>query len=149
MTDDSTTAIRPWTWLPSARTVGRGAAYFALYLLLDWASYVEPLHHTSITPQNPNTGVSFALLLWGGTRWAPLVALSVFVGEILTDDAPVSWDVLALTSLDTAAVYAAAAGWLRRRALGPPIMTARGATWFAGVTAVATSIPQPPDTPGS
>jgi len=140
MTDDSTTAIRPWTSLPSARTVGRGAAYFALYLLLDWASYVEPLHHTSITPWNPNTGVSFALLLWGGSRWAPLVALSVFVGEILTDDAPVSWDVLALTSLYIAAVYAAAAGWLRRRALGPPIMTARGATWFAGVTAVATGI---------
>jgi hypothetical protein len=36
-----------------------GAAYFGLYLLLDWASYVEPLPHTSITPCNPNTGSSW------------------------------------------------------------------------------------------
>jgi Histidine kinase-, DNA gyrase B-, and HSP90-like ATPase len=26
--------------------------FLALYLLLDWASYVEPLPHTSITPWN-------------------------------------------------------------------------------------------------
>ena len=140
MTDDSTTAIRPWTWKPSARTVLLGVTYVTLYLLLDWASYVEPLHHTSVTPWNPNTGVSLALLLWGGSRWAPLVALSIFVGETLTDEAPVPWDVLVLTSLYIAAVYAAAAGWLRRRALGPPIVTARGATWFAAVTAVATGV---------
>ena len=39
-----------------------GAAYFGLYLLLDWASYVEPLRHTSITPWIPNIGVVMALL---------------------------------------------------------------------------------------
>jgi hypothetical protein len=51
-----------------------GAAYLGLYLLLDWASYVEPLAHTSITPWNPNTGVVMALLLARGAVWAPLVA---------------------------------------------------------------------------
>jgi hypothetical protein len=45
-----------------------GAAYFGLYLLLDWASYVEPLPHTSITPWNPNTAVVMALLLARGAR---------------------------------------------------------------------------------
>ena len=61
-----TTAIRSWgrTAVPPAWRFG--AAYLGLYLLLDWASYVEPLPHTSITPWNPNTGVLMALLLRRG-----------------------------------------------------------------------------------
>jgi len=35
--------LPPQSWL-------LGAGYLTLYLLLDWASYVQPLRHTSITP---------------------------------------------------------------------------------------------------
>src|SRR6266705_3817954 len=112
--DSSTTEIRrqvltlpPHSWL-------LGAGYLTLYLLLDWASYVQPLRHTSITPWNPNTGVVMALLLTRGWRWAPLVAFGIFTGEFLTAEGPPSWWVLTLTSLYLAAVYACAAGALRR-----------------------------------
>jgi len=138
--DSSTTEIRrrgltlpPQSWL-------LGAGFLALYLLLDWASYVQPLRHTSITPWNPNTGVVMALLLTRGWRWAPLVAFGIFTGELLTDEGPVAWRVLALTSLYLAAVYACAAWALRRRGLERPIETPKAAAWFAGVMAMAGAI---------
>ena len=140
MNDSSTTEIRrrgltlpPQSWL-------LGAGFLALYLLLDWASYVQPLRHTSITPWNPNTGVVMALLLTRGWRWAPLVAFGIFTGELLTDEGPPPWRVLALTSLYLATVYACAAWALRRRGRERSIQTPRTAAWFAGVIAVAGGI---------
>ena len=140
MNDSSTTEIRrrgrtlpPHSWL-------LGAGYLTLYLLLDWASYVQPLRHTSITPWNPNTGVVMALLLTRGWRWAPLVTLGIFVGELLTDDAPAPWWVRALASGYLALVYTLAAWGLRRRGLGRPIGTPKAAAWFAGVTAAACGV---------
>jgi len=114
--------------------------FLALYLLLDWASYVEPLPHTSITPWNPNTGVVMALLLARGAGWAPLVAVGIFAGELLTDAGPPPWPVLALTSIYLATVYACAAWTLRRRGIERPIATPSGAAWFAGVIAVASGV---------
>ena len=140
MTDTSSTGIRvlggtrvPHTWLV-------GAGYLALYLLLDWASYVQPLPHTSITPWNPNTGVVMALLLMRGLSWSPLVAFGIFLGEELTDLAPPPWRVLAMTSVYLAAIYAVAAWGLRRRGLGRSIETPREAAWFAGVVAAAAGL---------
>jgi len=140
MNSASTTGIRLWgrTLLPHSWVIGAG--YLALYLLLDWASYVEPLRHTSITPWNPNTGVVMALLLARGGRWAPLVALGIFAGELLTDAGPPPWRVLALTSMFLATVYACAAWGLRGRGLDRAIETPKAAAWFAGVIALASGI---------
>ncbi len=126
-----------WPWGQSWLT---GAGYLGLYWLLDWASHVEPLPHTSITPWNPNTGVAMALLLARGVHWAPLVAFAIFAGELWTDVGPPPWQVLALTSTYLAAVYASTAWGLRRRGLGGPIETPSAAAWFAGAVAVATGI---------
>ncbi|MBV9698387.1 MAG: MASE1 domain-containing protein [Gammaproteobacteria bacterium] len=113
------------------------AGYLALYLLLDWASYVEPLPHTGITPWNPNTGVLMALLLLRGARWAPLAAFGIFAGELLTDVAPPPWRVLTLTSTYLAGVYACAAWALRRRGFERSIDTPRAAAWFAAAVGLA------------
>jgi len=138
--DSSTTAIRRQVLTLSPQSWLLGAGYLTLYLLLDWASYVQPLRHTSITPWNPNTGVVMALLLTRGWRWAPLVTLGIFVGELLTDDAPAPWWVRALASGYLALVYTLAAWGLRRRGLDRPIGTPKSAAWFAGVTAVASGL---------
>jgi hypothetical protein len=75
----------PWNSL--ALAVG----YITLYLLLDWASYVEPVRHTGVTAWNPNTGVLMALLMMSvslaqtssaspslaGTKWSPSVTGSL------------------------------------------------------------------------
>jgi two-component system, LuxR family, sensor kinase FixL len=122
----------------ASKPLSLGVGYIALYVLLDWASYVEPVRHTDITAWNPNTGLAMALLLARGERWAPIVALGIFVGGLLTDDSPAPWRALALASLYLAAVYMLAAWGLRRRGFARPIETPVGAAWFAGVTAAAT-----------
>ena len=140
MNDSSPTEVRRQVLTLSPQSWLLGAGYLTLYLLLDWASYVQPLRHTSITPWNPNTGVVMALLLTRGWRWAPLVTLGIFVGELLTDDAPAPWWVGALASGYLALVYTLAAWGLRRRGLDRPIGTPKSAAWFAGVTAVASGV---------
>ena len=140
LSDASVRAARFWERAVRSRAWPIGAAYLALYLLLDRASYVQPLAHTSITPWNPNTGVAMALLLTQGVRWTVLVAGSILTGELLVDAVTPAWPVLALTSTYLAVVYASTAWALRRRGLGGPIETPRAAAWFVGVVAVATGI---------
>ena len=140
MNTTTESGIRPLAGVFVPRTWVIAAGYLALYLLLDWASYVEPLPHTSITPWNPNTGVVMALLLARGIGWAPLAAISIFAGELLTDDGPPPWRVLALTSTYLAVVYACAAWTLRRRGGEQPVTTPGGAAWFAGIIAVASGV---------
>src|SRR2546429_314010 len=112
-----------WSRLPLPRQSWfLGAGYLSLYLLLDWASYVQAVRHTSITPWNPTAGLVMALLLVRGSRWAPLVALGIFVGELLTDDAPAPWRVLAVGSRDLAPAYTPAARGFRPRR---PVQTHR------------------------
>lgn len=39
-----------------------GGAYLAAYAVLDWISFIGPYAHLGITPWNPGTGLSFALI---------------------------------------------------------------------------------------
>ena len=55
-----------------------GLAYLAAYVGLD---RVKPYAPFGITPWNPNTGLSFALVLAFGLRMIPLL----FVGPFLAD----------------------------------------------------------------
>ena len=140
MSLDSTTAIAHPGQGGSSKSLSIAVGYIALYLLLDWASYVEPVRHTDITAWNPNTGLAVALLLRCGERWAPLVALGIFVGGLLADAAPAPWRTLALAALYLAAVYSMAAWALRRRGLDRQIGTPAEAAWFVAVTGVATGL---------
>ena len=130
MSLDSTTAIAHPGQGGASKSLSVAVGYIALYLLLDWASYVEPVRHTDITAWNPNTGLAVALLLRHGERWAPLVALGIFVGGLLVDAAPAPWRTLALAALYLAAVYSMAAWALRRRGLDRQIGTPAEAAWF-------------------
>jgi two-component system, LuxR family, sensor kinase FixL len=113
------------------------AGYIALYLALDWASYVQPVRHTGVTAWNPNTGLLMALLLTRGERWAVLAAIGCFLGDFLIDDAPVPWRTTVFTALYVTTVYTLAAWLLRQRGFGRAIETPAGAAWFVGVTLVA------------
>jgi two-component system, LuxR family, sensor kinase FixL len=132
------TTLRGGTYV--AKSWYLAAGFVAFYVLLDWASYVDPLPHTSITPWNPNTGAVMALLLARGIGWAPVAGFAIFIGELLTDAGPPPWPVLILTSTYLTGVYACAAWILGRSGFERPIITMRSAAWFAGVVAAATGI---------
>jgi two-component system, LuxR family, sensor kinase FixL len=68
-------------YLLSRRHIEIALAYLAGYVLLDWLSYVHPFANFGITPWNPPTGLSFALILLFGTEFLPWL----FVAPVLAD----------------------------------------------------------------
>lgn len=61
----------PITRLLSRSHLEIALGYLAGYVLLDWLSYVHPFASFGITPWNPPTGWSFALILLFGAEFVP------------------------------------------------------------------------------
>jgi hypothetical protein len=64
-------------------TVLLGSGYLIIYVLLDWISYVEPYAQFAITPWNPNTGASIALILMFGRRMMPFLFIAPFLADFV------------------------------------------------------------------
>ncbi len=72
--------------MPIARFLSRrhaeiAVAYLAGYVLLDWLSYVHPFASFGITPWNPPTGLSFALILLFGIEFLPWLCVAPVVAD--------------------------------------------------------------------
>lgn len=63
------------------------ALYVVTYVALDWASYLHPVAPFAITPWNPPPGLSLALLLVFGLRWAPALFVAAWIADLLVRDA--------------------------------------------------------------
>jgi two-component system, LuxR family, sensor kinase FixL len=61
--------------------------YFAGFLLLDWVSYIRPMHGLNITPWNPQSALAIALLIWN-RRWLWLVWAALAAAELLVRGIP-------------------------------------------------------------
>jgi integral membrane sensor domain MASE1 len=71
----------PIVRLLSRRHIEIALAYLGGYVLLDWLSYVHPFASFGITPWNPPTGLSFAVVLLFGVKFTPWL----FVAPVLAD----------------------------------------------------------------
>src|SRR5262245_34321625 len=71
----------PIARLLSRRHIEIALAYLVGYVLLDWLSYVHPFASFGITPWNPPTGLSVALILLFGATFLPWL----FVAPVLAD----------------------------------------------------------------
>jgi signal transduction histidine kinase len=71
----------PIAHLLSRRRAEIALSYLVGYVLLDWLSYVHPFASFGITPWNPPTGLSFALILLFGAGFMPWL----FVAPVLAD----------------------------------------------------------------
>ena len=60
-----------------------GLIYLAAYAVLDWVSFIEPYAQLGITPWNPGTGLSFALLLLFGLRMIRFLLISPLLADYL------------------------------------------------------------------
>lgn len=79
--------------------------YIFGYVALDWLSYVEPFAAFGITPWNPSTGLSFALVLLFGTRFVPMLALGPLLADLVVRRLPLPF------GIELAAVLIIAAGY--------------------------------------
>ena len=104
----------PIAHLLSRRHVEIGLGYLAGYVLLDWLSYVHPFAGFGITPWNPPTGLSFALILLFGVELMPWL----FIAPVLADALVRGFALPLGAELAAAAIigggYAAATGLLLR-----------------------------------
>ena len=96
------------------RALGIAVGYIALYLLLDWVSFIHPLPAFDVTPWNPPPGVSLALLLVFGLRFLPLVLATVWSGEVLFHGAPALAPATFATALVLTVGYGVLAALLQR-----------------------------------
>lgn len=119
------------------------AGYVAAYVALDWLSDVDPLRPLAITlaitPWNPPPGLSIALLLLCGLRFAPALFLAELAAEVTVRGfaAPLGYTILS-SALNAAGYTALAAVLLRRVRFDPALRSVRDLSWFATCVAVAT-----------
>ncbi|MGY1763013.1 putative bifunctional diguanylate cyclase/phosphodiesterase [Geodermatophilus sp. SYSU D00779] len=111
--------------------------YLGLWLALDvLASVFQARQEVSLW--YPPTGLSFALLLVFGLRYAPLLLLTDPLHGLVVSGPDVSWVSVWLGGVVSTAVYTAAA-WLllRRLRIDPRLPGQRDAFWLLGLAAVA------------
>ena len=85
-----------------------GALYVCAHVLLDWVSFVHPFGAFGITPWNPSTGLSLALVLLLGRRTLPFLFAALLVSNLLVRSAPVPISLAATEALIVGVGYAAA-----------------------------------------
>ncbi|SDZ05908.1 diguanylate cyclase (GGDEF) domain-containing protein [Geodermatophilus africanus] len=111
--------------------------YLALWLGLDAiASVFQARQEVSLW--YPPTGLSFALLLVFGLRYAPLLLLTDPLHGLVVSSPAVSWVSVWLGGVLSTAVYTVVA-WLllRRLRIDPRLPGQRDVAWFLGLAAVA------------
>src|SRR5450755_3965046 len=75
-----------------------GLGYLAGYVLLDWVSFIHPFTPFGITPWNPGTGLSFALVLLFGRRMIPYLFLAPLLADLVNLQTPLPWGVALLST---------------------------------------------------
>src|SRR3712207_4669690 len=112
-------------------------AYLGLWLGLDAVASVFQARQ-EVSLWYPPTGLSFALLLVFGLRYAPLLLLTNPLHGLVLGSPEVSWVSVWLSGAFGTAVYTAVA-WvlLRRLRIDPRLPGQRDVAWFLGLAAVA------------
>lgn len=107
----------PITRFLSRSYIEIGLVYVAGYVLLDWASYIQPIASLGITPWNPPPGLSFALILLFGRAFLPWLFLAPFAADAVVRQFPLPLWAELPTVLINGLGYTAGALMLTRPAL--------------------------------
>ncbi|MGE0022423.1 MAG: MASE1 domain-containing protein [Hyphomicrobium sp.] len=95
-----------------------GLAYLAAYTFLDWISYIAPVAPVGITPWNPSTGLSFALVLLLGRDYIPWLFIAPLVVNAFVLHLPLPAEVHLLGACVVGAGYSIAGTVLTLPRLG-------------------------------
>lgn len=113
-----------------------GFGFIVAYVLLDWVSYLHPMHGLNITPWNPS--LALGLVLWyrfGGIVAVPWFA-AILIGEAMVRGLPEKLPVTLVLSAVLTASYGIVAEALRRSLAGELLKDRRHLlSWLAIVVA--------------
>ena len=110
--------------------------FIVLYVALDVASFIHPLHGLNITPWNPAPALGLVFMLRrGSVSWLPLLG-TVLLSEWLVRGIPQSWWSSLLSASILAGGYIALAAFLQRRLLPGNLLDDRASllAWILPVT---------------
>ncbi len=123
-------AWSPWATLP---------AYAALYCLLDWVSFIQPMGNTGITPWNPQWALAVAMMTRAPhmARTVAVTLLCAAVQPALRHSPAAELVASSVEVLADAAIAIALRHWLGR---APVLATRRDYAAFMGVVAVGAAL---------
>ena len=122
----------PWAGGPG-RPVTVVALYLALFVGLDWVSYIRPLQGLNVTPWNPHPALAVSLLLWR-PRAVAWVWMGLLLAEFVVRGAPADPFVTAMAAALVTLTYAAMARTLQARMDRSLVLGSRhDLAWFSGV----------------
>jgi two-component system, LuxR family, sensor kinase FixL len=90
-----------------------GSAYVAGYVVLDRISFIEPYASFGITPWNPNTGLSFVLVLFFDVWMVPFLFVGPFMADLINRQINLPWAVEFISVALIGGVYSAALAFLK------------------------------------
>lgn len=90
-------------------------AFIGLYLLFDWATYIDPLYGLNITPWNPDPALGLVFWLLYGRKAALPWFVALLAGELLVRGLPAGWPLTLLSSAWLVISYGTIGEALRRR----------------------------------
>jgi two-component system, LuxR family, sensor kinase FixL len=119
-----------------------GCVYLVGYVALDWVSFIHPFAPFGITPWNPQTGLSFALVLLFGLRFLPLLFIAPLLADSLVRHIPFSWAVELVTVMIVGTGYALGLTFLVRAGMrfNPALTSMRDLIVLLGVAAVSAAL---------
>lgn len=91
-----------------------GLGYLAAYVALDRISFLESYSTVGITPWNPGTGLSFALILVFGRQLIPMLFVAPLLAVIVNRQVVLPWPIEILSALAVGAGYSAGLIYLTR-----------------------------------
>jgi signal transduction histidine kinase len=92
----------------------RGIAFIALYVALDWVSYVQPYSPIGLTPWNPPPAIGLAMILRYGTIYGVWLAPAGLAAEIVLRGLPAPFAATLAAQAEVAIIYTALGVALKR-----------------------------------
>ncbi len=116
--------------------------FLALYVLLDWISFIQPFAPFGITPWNPPTGLGFIMVLLFGQRFIPLLFVAPLFADLTVRQLPLPWSIEIITSLIIGGGYSLGLAVLLRPAtrFNPALTSMRDLLLLFAVAAVSGAV---------
>lgn len=124
---------------PAARVL-IAVLYLVCFVVLDYLSFVRPYHNLGITPWNPSSGLSLALIFFGGAQFAPAIFIAPALSEYAVRSGDTSAVIMMSASLTHGVSYLAAGLLLQRLPFNPRLDSLRDVLLMIAVALGAAAI---------
>ena len=85
----------PWLRLSTVRSTAPWAILFvAVYVVLEWVSFIHEFKGLPLTPWNPGLGLTFACLMLAGPHYGIVLFAGVIIAEIVVLRSDLEWPII-------------------------------------------------------